>query len=1822
MEHPVTEQISGVNLPAAQLNIAMGIPLHRIPDIRKLYSCDPYGLSEIDFENTKQAPPRGHVIACRITAENPEEGFKPTSGSIQELIFRSTPNVWGYFSVQGFGGLHEFADSQFGHLFAFGAERDEARKSLVMALKELSIRGDIRTPVEYLINLLETSEFSNLQVHTGWLDELISKDQNPLLSSQGSSPEEVVITVICGAVYKGHLLSKSRFDLYLQYLERGQVPPYDLLRVHDDIELILNNVKYKFKLIKICDNCFNVRLQNSSIVVEYRVLSDGGILMVVDGKSVLVYGKEEALGVRLTLKGKTSIFTKEYDPTNLRSSTAGKLVRYLVKNGSHINAGTPYAEIEVMKMYMPLICPEPGVITFELPEGSVLVGGETIARLELDNPSMIKKASLFDQELPSLKPPRALKGKIHQLLRSNLETLEAVLAGYPQDNIADCVENLRLYVSDQQLPVLEFNEILSILAGRLPKDVDERVTKIIQSYELGIKTLDSSIHGKMKFPAKPILLTLHEHEQDLLDSSLVSFREVSSPVRELANKYDNGYLKSIISSYLTRYIEVEKVFQGRQRDEVLLELRQQHKSDLKKVFDIALSRNGNSKKGEFIQILLNLIENEFSTEDFVPILHDLASLTGKDCIEVSVKARQLLIKYQLPSFKQRQVAIEECIRSAIPVISNEVSKLERLSTLIDQPASLFDVLVSFFNHPNIKVRQLAFETYIRRSYSAYNIASLYFNEDKDIPRVEWEFTLPDPFGSGTPTAESKSFLRVESVDDIVSAEANRKIRYGMMVVFNELKDFFDKFEEVLDLFIPSSTYIQNEPINVLNIGLMEKEKSQYSEQELIANISEFFNQKFFLKRLKDLGLRRITLVLIKNQKFPKYYTFRERSNYKEDPVCRHVEPPLAYHLELSRLSNFDITYIPTLNRQIHLYYATAKGKKPGDRGFTSSFFVRAVVRSGDSLATPAYKDYLIAQSERVMVDGIKSLEVAVRDKRFAGACNHHIFLKIITEISFEPDNVDDLLRTLGDKYGRRLWKLRVGKLELVGKVKRGNQVTNLRFTVTNPTGHQFVVNGFLEVKNSRTQTNFLSSILGPAPEDQFPVNFPYPLLDRVQEKRYIAQNHSTTYCYDFPTFFEASLKNAWSSYQKLLQEKQISIKLPRQYMQIKELVLDENENLREITRAPGLNDIGMVAWRMKLWSPATPQGRETILIANDITHQIGSFGPKEDVLFDKASKLARKEGLPRIYVACNSGARIGLANEVKECFRVKWIDEKDPLKGFQYLYLGDEDFEKFSQKNIATTHGKDHRIIDIIGEEDGLGAENLRGSGLIAGETSAAYQDIFTITLATGRTVGIGAYLVRLGQRTIQNEAPIILTGASAINKLLGKEVYSSNVQLGGTQIMFRNGVSHIDVPDDFKGISAILNWLSYVPIKKGFPHPVFDTYDPIDRKIAFKPTPTPYDPVYMLAGYTDPNGHWVSGFFDQGSFTETLAGWARTVICGRARLGGIPIGVIAVETRAVESVIPADPATPESQEVISTKAGQVWYPDSAFKTAQAISDFNFGEELPLIIFANWRGFSGGMRDMFDEILKFGSYIVDNLRIYKQPVFIYIPPNGELRGGAWVVLDPTINLDMMEMYCDAEGRGGVLEPNGTVEIKYRPRDLILTMHRLDPVLIELDNSLTVANLHSEVKASIKEKITKREVELMQIYQQVATTFADLHDTPGRMKAKGVIRDVVHWENARPYFYYRLRRRLLQHKIAKKVLEVHPGLSLDEITEMIKLWTANEDVWNNDKEFIAWAENEANTSESISSLQTLYLKKQIQDLYQHNPKAFDDIVSNILKAKKN
>lgn len=412
---------------------------------------------------------------------------------------------------------------------------------------------------------------------------------------------------------------------------------------------------------------------------------------------------------------------------------------------------------------------------------------------------------------------------------------------------------------------------------------------------------------------------------------------------------------------------------------------------------------------------------------------------------------------------------------------------------------------------------------------------------------------------------------------------------------------------------------------------------------------------------------------------------------------------------------------------------------------------------------------------------------------------------------------------------------------------------------------------------------------------------------------------------------------------------------------------------------------------------------------------------------------------------------------------------------------------------------------------------------------------------------------------------------------------------------MYRNGVSHMTANDDFAGVSKIVEWLSFIPAQRGLPVPIAPTIDSWDRdNIYTPPGKQPYDVRWLIGGKEDEEG-FQPGLFDKDSFVETLGGWARSVVVGRARLGGIPMGVIAVETRTVENVTPADPANPDSVEQVTNEAGGVWYPNSAFKTAQAINDFNYGEQLPLMILANWRGFSGGQRDMYNEVLKYGSYIVDALVKFEQPIFVYIPPFGELRGGSWVVVDPTINPVAMEMYADAESRAGVLEPEGIIGIKFKREKQLQTMARLDPTYASLKREAADPNLPKKELEEVKEKLVARERQLLPIYAQISLQFADLHDRAGRMKAKGTIREVIEWKNARRFFYWRVRRRLNEEYILKRITAAAESSATDvesrrHYLRSLAAWTGVPDFDRNDKDVVTWYEaNAATITEKVEQI---------------------------------
>lgn len=494
VEHPVTEMITRANLPAAQLQVAMGIPLHNIPEIRELYSrhrfeddpSDPANV--IDFDTAVRNKPNGHCIAVRITAENAEAGFKPTSGGIQELNFRSTPSVWGYFSMDSSGSIHEFADSQFGHLFASGPNREQARRNMVLALKELSIRGDISTTVDYISKLIELDDFVDNNIDTGWLDALIKENVDGIAVAEGGSPLRAGVKekplndhtyVVLGAAIIAFDRCSTGEATFLQLLDKGQLPPQSLLEMTQNVELILNGVKYKLRCVRNGPNVFSISVDddgNSFVSTNVRVLSDGGYLIDIGGKSHVAYLTKKgdaATGMRVNVGGANIVFSPDYDPSSLRTDVAGKLVKKLVADGAQVKKGEAYGEIEVMKMFMPLKVEESGKITWCANEGASIAPGDLLATLELDNPDNVAQVTLFggDLNVSGWGTSAVSRGGLpHILLRNAIEKLEGGMAGYilNSTDVDLALEDLEYAVTDPTLAVYEIEEQLSVLSGRIP----------------------------------------------------------------------------------------------------------------------------------------------------------------------------------------------------------------------------------------------------------------------------------------------------------------------------------------------------------------------------------------------------------------------------------------------------------------------------------------------------------------------------------------------------------------------------------------------------------------------------------------------------------------------------------------------------------------------------------------------------------------------------------------------------------------------------------------------------------------------------------------------------------------------------------------------------------------------------------------------------------------------------------------------------------------------------------------------------------------------------------------------------------------------------------------------------------------------------------------------------------------------------------------------------------------------------------------------------------------------------------------------------------
>ncbi len=171
VEHPVTEEVWGVDLVTEMIRIALGEPLS-------------FGAGDLSR--------RGHAIECRVYAEDPQRGFAPSPGSITALRLPQGPGVRNDIGIEAGSVVPIDYDPMLGKLIAWGADRAQALARLFRALSEYEISG-VETTLPLFRRLLAEPEFVSAQFDVQWLDRRL---EGGLLSEMPPSPEEVLLAAV------------------------------------------------------------------------------------------------------------------------------------------------------------------------------------------------------------------------------------------------------------------------------------------------------------------------------------------------------------------------------------------------------------------------------------------------------------------------------------------------------------------------------------------------------------------------------------------------------------------------------------------------------------------------------------------------------------------------------------------------------------------------------------------------------------------------------------------------------------------------------------------------------------------------------------------------------------------------------------------------------------------------------------------------------------------------------------------------------------------------------------------------------------------------------------------------------------------------------------------------------------------------------------------------------------------------------------------------------------------------------------------------------------------------------------------------------------------------------------------------------------------------------------------------------------------------------------------------------------------------------------------------------------------------------------------
>ncbi|MDQ4215547.1 acetyl/propionyl/methylcrotonyl-CoA carboxylase subunit alpha [Microbacterium sp. ASV81] len=359
VEHPVTEEITGLDLVEQQLRIAAGLPLA-------------FGQDDVVL--------RGHSIEARVYAEDPATDFLPTGGRVERVIHPTGDGIRVDTAIADGLDVSIDYDPMLAKIIATGADRDEARRRLVRALGGTAVFG-FPTNIEFVRALLELPEVVAGDLDTGLIARRIddiafaAADERTfaeaaLLRDGGRAPEVGGLTgpwtrhdgwrlgtpaprryaLVCGERRAEVLVSGSGSSLTVAVDGSDPVPAH--VRAEDPLRRTITIDGVTRTIAALISG-------SDRVAVAYA-----GAVFEVAEEEVVHGGGSAAASV-----------------PHLDSPMPGTVVLVHVADGAHVEEGDPVLVVEAMKMEHVLRAGVAGTVALHTAQGDTVARGQTLAMI-------------------------------------------------------------------------------------------------------------------------------------------------------------------------------------------------------------------------------------------------------------------------------------------------------------------------------------------------------------------------------------------------------------------------------------------------------------------------------------------------------------------------------------------------------------------------------------------------------------------------------------------------------------------------------------------------------------------------------------------------------------------------------------------------------------------------------------------------------------------------------------------------------------------------------------------------------------------------------------------------------------------------------------------------------------------------------------------------------------------------------------------------------------------------------------------------------------------------------------------------------------------------------------------------------------------------------------------------------------------------------------------------------------------------------------------------------------------------------------------------